>query len=312
MKVSFQYPERNGSAADFFAPGPWEEVAVKVEMCGLDAISISEHIIPGARWLEKGGHQTVDPFVALAYAGAVTTRLRLLTYLAVAPYRNPFALAKAAATLDRLSGGRMILGLGTGYQKSEFFALGVDIDERNALFDEALDVLPLHWSGNAFSYEGRHFNARDVRALPAPIQDPIPIWIGGNSKLTRHRVAQRAQGWMPLPGDAVLSATARTPYLGTLDEIASAMTEIREAALASGRTEPIDLVYSYNGASGVMPHVDPDRHLETLARAEAAGATWIVLNCGARDQSWTFDWLESFSETCLQPRDKSQLGEALD
>ena len=90
-----------------------------------------------------GGHQTLDPFVALAFAAAVTKRLRLLTYLAVVPYRNPFLLAKAAATLDRLSGGRFILGVGSGYLKTEFFALGVDFDERNALFDEALDVLPL-------------------------------------------------------------------------------------------------------------------------------------------------------------------------
>ena len=71
--------------------------------------------------------------------------MRLLTYLAVAPYRNPFLLAKAAATVDKLSGGRFILGLGAGYHKTEFFALGVDFEERNALFDEALEVLPLHW-----------------------------------------------------------------------------------------------------------------------------------------------------------------------
>ena len=80
----------------------------------------------------------------------------------MAPYRNPFLLAKAAATLDRLSGGRFILGVGTGYHKAEFFALGVDFDERNDLFDEMLDVLPLAWTGEPFSYHGRHFDARDV------------------------------------------------------------------------------------------------------------------------------------------------------
>ena len=74
--------------------------------------------------------------------------MRLLTYFAVPPYRNPWLLAKAAATVDKLSDGSFILGVGTGYLKAEFFALGVDFDERNALFDEALDVLPLHWSGD--------------------------------------------------------------------------------------------------------------------------------------------------------------------
>src|SRR5207244_4032473 len=129
------------------------------------------HPVPGARWLEMGGHQTLDPFVALGSAAAVTTRMRLLTYLAVVPYRNPFLLAKAAATVDKLSNGRFILGVGTGYLKSEYFALGVDFDERNALFEEAIDALRLHWKGDSFSYEGRHFEARDVIARPRPVQD---------------------------------------------------------------------------------------------------------------------------------------------
>ncbi|HEX3960632.1 MAG TPA: LLM class flavin-dependent oxidoreductase, partial [Trebonia sp.] len=95
-----------------------------------------------------GGHQTLDPFVALSYVAAVTSRLRLLTYLSVLPYRNPMLLAKAAASVDIVSDGRFILGAGVGYNKSEFHALGVDFDERNALFDEALDVLPrrTRWS----------------------------------------------------------------------------------------------------------------------------------------------------------------------
>src|SRR5690606_5897594 len=161
------------------------------------------------KWLAHGGHQSVDPFVALAFAAAATTRLRLLTYLAVVPYRNPFLLAKASATLDRMSGGRFVLGVGSGYHKTEFFALGVDFDERNALCDEALEVLPLAWSGEPFSYKGRHFEARDVIQLPRPTQRPIPIWIGGNSKLARRRVARSAQGWMPMGGTEELAKTTR-------------------------------------------------------------------------------------------------------
>jgi probable F420-dependent oxidoreductase len=130
--------------------------------------------------------------VALGAVAAVTERISLLTYLAVTPYRNPMLLAKAAATVDMISGGRFILGMGTGYLKGEFFALGVDFEQRNALFDEALEVLPMHGSGERFSYEGRHFNARDLIARPSP-KRPIPIWIGGNSKLTRRRVAAKAR-----------------------------------------------------------------------------------------------------------------------
>jgi len=73
--------------------------------------------------------------------------------------------------------------VGTGYLKGEFRALGVDFDERNAIFDEALDALPLHWKGEPFSYKGLHFEAKDAIARPRPVQNPIPIWIGGNSKV---------------------------------------------------------------------------------------------------------------------------------
>ena len=209
----YQYPDLTGLEGDMLDSGPVGELARAAEDAGWDGFSFTEHPAPGLRWLQTGGHQTLDPFVALSYVAAVTTRLKLLTYLSVLPYRNPMLLAKAAASVDILSGGRFILGAGTGYNKSEFYALGVDFDERNTLFDEALDVLPKHWSGEPFSYAGQHFSAREVIARPRPPQQPIPIWIGGNSKLTRRRVAQRANGWMPMFGPEALFATTRTPSI---------------------------------------------------------------------------------------------------
>ncbi len=91
-----------------------------------------------------------------------------MTNLSVVPYRNPLLLAKSAATLNRVSEGRFFMGAGAGYLKSEFFALGAGFDERNALFEESLEVMRLHWSGEPFTFEGRHFSARNIRALPAP------------------------------------------------------------------------------------------------------------------------------------------------
>ena len=194
MKFILAYPELSGMDGDLLDAGPIGEIAAAAEHAGFAAFALTEHPMPGANWLEHGGHQTLDPFVGLAFAAAATERLRLLTYLAVVPYRNPFLLAKSASSLDRLSGGRFILGVGTGYHKTEFHSLGVDFEERNALFDEALDVFPLAWSGDPFTWKGRHFDARDVVQRPRPAQDPIPIWIGGNSKLTRRRVAEHARG----------------------------------------------------------------------------------------------------------------------
>jgi probable F420-dependent oxidoreductase len=294
MRFIYHYPETSGLDGDVLDAGPLREVAVAAERAGFSALSLSEHPIPGARWLASGGHQTLDPFVALGFAAGATQRLKLLTYLAVAPYRNPFLLAKAAATLDKLSGGRLILGLGAGYQKSEFYALGVDMEERNALFDEALEVLPLHWKGESFSYQGRHFNAREVIARPLPVQDPIPIWIGGNSRLSRRRAAERAQGWMPMSGGAELSATARTPALGSMGELAGIIAELR-----AGRTDPLDVVHSYHGAGIETPAVQPDRHREAFAEIEKAGFTWVVVSSRTSSQGATLEFLDAFGSTYL-------------
>ena len=94
MKFILQYPQANGLRRDMLDAGDVGEMAAAAEKAGFDGFSLTEHPIPGAKWLAQGGHQSVDPFVALAFAAAATTRLRLLTYLAVVPYRNPFLLAK--------------------------------------------------------------------------------------------------------------------------------------------------------------------------------------------------------------------------
>ncbi|MFC8043841.1 LLM class F420-dependent oxidoreductase [Nocardia sp. NPDC057353] len=297
MRFLFHYPELAGDRGDLLDAGPFAEVAAAAERHGFDGFSVSEHPAPGARWLASGGHQTLDPFVALSFAAAATTRLRLLTYLSVAPYRNPMLLAKAAATLDLLSGGRLTLGLGTGYLKGEFHALGVDFAERNTLFDEALDVLPLHWSGEPFSYTGAHFDAREVVARPRPVQRPIPIWVGGNSALSRRRVAAKAQGWIPMTGGAELSTTARTAELGTIQELARKIGEIREQAAAAGRTEHIELVYSYHAAAD--PTIEPERHREAFAELTAAGVDWLVISNRTPTAAATFDFLAAFGGTYL-------------
>jgi probable F420-dependent oxidoreductase len=299
MRFIFQFPETTGTEADMLDAGPLRDVAIAAERAGFYGIALTEHPVPGARWLENGGHQSLDPLVALGYAAGATTSLRLLTNLVVAPYRNPFLLAKAAATVDKLSGGRLILGLGAGYQKSEFYALGIDFEERNALFDEALDALPLHWSGEPFSFEGRHFDARGVIARPRPVQNPIPIWIGGNSRLSRRRAATKAQGWMPMMGGPQLVATARTVAIESLAQLTEMIKEVKEAAVAAGRDGHLDFLSSYQGISGKSPADDADRHRAAIAGIEAAGVTHMIISVDSRAPGQTLEFIEAFGATYL-------------
>ncbi len=288
MQVMYQFPEVIGSETSLRSVGTVGELARVAEDSGFGGFAFTEHPAPGRRWLDAGGHQTLDPLVALGYVAAVTTRLRLLTYLTVLPYRNPLLLAKSAATVDLLSEGRLVLGVGAGYGKTEFHALGVDFDERNQLVDEALDVLPLHWSGRPFSYRGRHFDARDILALPAPVQQPIPIWIGGNSPLTRRRVAARAQGWLPMLGPASLSTNARTTPLSSAQDLRVAVGALRAAA--GERGADLDVAVSYSPPALHWPDADYGRCRDELAELFDAGATWAVVSgrTTTRDESLAF------------------------
>ena len=140
----------------------------------------------------------------------MTDRIRLIPNIVVLPYRNPFLVAKTVATIDALSGGRFTLAVATGYLRGEYRALGVDFDERNRLFDEALEVLKGVWTTDDFSYEGTGFSARGQSVYPKPAPVP-PIWIGGNSALSRQRVATAADGWTPFRAPAQLAATLEDP-----------------------------------------------------------------------------------------------------
>jgi probable F420-dependent oxidoreductase len=297
VQFIYQYPETHGADADMLDAGSIGEVAAAAEAAGWSGFALTEHPIPGARWLESGGHQTLDPFVGLAHAAALTQRLRLLTNLAVVPYRNPFLLARAAASLDKLSNGRFILGAGTGYLKTEFHALGVDFEERNALFDEALEVLPMFWSGRPFSYRGRHFDARDVVALPRPVQNPIPVWIGGNSRLTLRRVASRAQGWLPLLSDADISALTRTPNLASVSDLATRIGDLRE--MAGTRAAALDVAASYSDPTITAPGTDTARHRDAFGQLEAAGVTWVIAQGPVGSLAASREFIDAFATTYI-------------
>jgi len=300
LRFMFVYPEAHGAERDLLDSGEIGELAAALEHAGWHGMAFTEHPAPSARWLSAGGHQTLDPFVALGGVATVTKHLRLLTYLVVLPYRNPMLVAKAATTVDRLSGGRFLLGVGAGYLKPEFAALGVDFAERNALFDEALDVLSLHWSGESFSYRGRHFEARDVRALPRPVQDPIPIWIGGNSSQTRYRVAQRCQGWMPLVGPDELYRTARTAKLGTLAQIGARIREIEESA--AGRAVKLDFALAYGDPTLRSPRAETERHRAALGALAEAGVTWIIVSRPMGAPGDIREFVQEFGETYIRQR----------
>jgi probable F420-dependent oxidoreductase len=297
MKFILQYPEPIGIETDFFTGGEVGEVALAAEDAGFDVFAMTEHPIPGARWAANGGHQCLDPLIGLTYAGARTRTIQLLTYLVIAAYRNPFLLAKSAASVDLLSNGRLILGIGAGYQKSEFFALGAPFEQRGALLDEALEVLPLHWSGEPFDYKGHHFDARHVIGLPKP-QRQIPIWIGGNAAPTLRRVARHAQGWMPLTGTPTLFTTTGAPELVGDAALAQQIKTIRD--MADERAAGLAFAVSYEEVGKSIVPADVQRHRERIAALESLGVTHLALSVDSLDADSTRRWIEEFGANFIR------------
>ncbi|GAB2982154.1 TIGR03619 family F420-dependent LLM class oxidoreductase [Amycolatopsis acidiphila] len=284
MRFTVEHPVgRPGCVPALYSPAGPAAFARAAEEAGFDAVAFTEHPAPSAKWYRAGGHATLDPLAALAFCAAATERIRLLTYLLVLPYYNPLALAKTVATVDLLSAGRLVLGAGGGYLRSEFTAVGAGFAERGELFDEALGVLRSVWATEEFSFAGRGFTAHGQVSTPAPVQRPCPpVWIGGNGRVARRRVARAGQGWAPLLIGEELAATTRTTPLETVAELAAAIRELAGLAEAQGR-DPAGIDVQVQSAQSDLseqgaPAAGHDGHLAELA---VAGVTWFVVRTPA-------------------------------
>lgn len=270
---------RLSEPGEFLSVAAVAEMAGALEKAGVDACYVTDHPAPSRAWLQAGGHSALDPFVQLAVAASVSTRLLLHTHIVVLPYRNPFVTAKAAASLDVLSGGRLILGVGVGYMREEFDALGVPFAERGALVDEALATLKQVWTGEAVTLQGRHFDARAVQALPAPAQRPHPpIWCGGNSEKAIRRAVRHCDGWSPFPARGKLSAITGTDQLASVEELGRKIAFARGLCEELGRSRPFDVcMVPFDMTLYSGKRLDADAILEQLEELAAVGVTWCAI-----------------------------------
>jgi probable F420-dependent oxidoreductase len=272
-------------------------VAAAAEAAGYHGFGFTDHPAPSQRWLEAGGHDALDPFVALGFAAAKTTTLRLIPNIVVLPYRNPFVVAKSGATLDLLSGGRFTLAVGVGYLKREFAALGVNYDERAELFEEALRVIREVWTNDDIYFEGRHFTARGITAHPRPVgHSHPPIWIGGNTGASRQRVAQYGDGWCPFPAPAGLAKTAGTAVIDSVERLTEAIDDLRRRCDAAGRDwSAIDITFSnFEGGNPANDDFNADAYLGGLEKLAALGVTWVGASLPGDSLAHAFETIERF------------------
>lgn len=215
------------------------ELVVAAEAAGFDAVWVGEHMVvpgavrsqhptqPGAETAVHNGRAIVDPatvladpLVALATGAGATTTVGLATAIYVLPLRHPLDAARATATLQEASGGRLVLGVGLGWLEEEFAALGIDHATRRRRYEEALEVLRMAWAGGMVSYAGEHFAFTDVQVTPHPVQ--IPLVLGGNTAPAVARAARLGDGWI----------TSGTP---TFEAAVDLHATVRAAVDAAGR-----------------------------------------------------------------------------
>lgn len=199
MKVNIPLPfDKHADPSEFWTMEAVREVGQTVEQAGYHAGLVTDHPAPTGRWLDTGGHLANGPLVMLSLLAAHTTTLKLQTGIIVLPYRNPFIIARDAATLDRFSNGRLILSFGAGYLKGEYRALGVKFDDRNELMDDYLVALDKALSQQEFQHEGMGYVAFGNRIQPSAVQKPRPpIYVGGNAPRAIRRAVELADGWNP-------------------------------------------------------------------------------------------------------------------
>ena len=278
------------------------EVAVAIEANGYDACFVTDHPFPPDQWAKEGGHHALDPLVALAFAGAVTTRLLLHTNVLIAQYRNPFVAAKGVATLDALSNGRVILGLAAGYLEAEFTALGVPFRRRGRLLDDSIRLMKQAWTGEPVDVDEEGFSAKGHSAFPTPAQKPHPpIWVGGNSEAAMRRAVTQCDGWIPFPAKPRFAEAVGTRPLSDLDDLARFIDEARQLSDEVGRTKPLDFCFtpfSYPHGKEVF---DPEAFIEEATALEKIGVTWIDFHLPAPSKAAFLENIERFAVEALAP-----------
>jgi probable F420-dependent oxidoreductase len=241
----------------------WPDVAEEADRLGFESLWIPEHVVipvqsTGSPHLGQehppipSTIPIVDPLGMLCHLAARTTRIRLGTHVYNIGLRHPFLTARGAVTVDVLSGGRLDLGVGASWLRSEWEAMGLDFATRGARVDEAIEVCRRLWTEDVVEHHGRFFDFGPTAFVPKPVQRPLALHIGGDGPAALRRAAAVGTGWVPMNH--------------TLDEVPASLDRIHRLAAAAGRTDPIQVTLSGTVAS---PH-------DVTAYADA-GVTRLVV-----------------------------------
>jgi len=292
MKYGFTLPGRGPLAT----PERLGILARKSEEFGFDALLTGDHILV-PRTIESpypytetgefpgsGSGESMEQLTLLSFLAGQTSKIRLVTSVIIVPHRNPLVAAKALATLDVLSGGRLVVGVGVGWMREEFEALGLPpFEERGAVTDEYIRVFKELWTEDNPSYSGKYVRFDNIDFLPKPVQKPHPpIWVGGESRPALRRTAELADGWYPLGSNPTFPMGTPEQLKAGLERLASyAKMFDRDPAEIETiyRTHQFELKKSSDSSSDRLPFVgDADQIAGDIRQYQDMGVGSLVLD----------------------------------
>jgi probable F420-dependent oxidoreductase len=224
------------------------DVARAAEDAGFESLWLAEHThIPTSRRspypmggdLPEEYSHTLDPFVTLSIAAAVTERIRLGTGVCLVPERDPVVLAKEVASLDLLSGGRFLFGVGAGWNAEELATHGVEFSQRWEVLRDRVKLMQALWTSEVASYDGMHAQLEPSWQWPKPVQDPVPVLVGGGGKRPMRHAVDYGTGWLPMP---------------STQKFGERLAQLAEIAAEAGKPVPSVTLYAARPDAGVLAH----------------------------------------------------------
>ncbi len=275
--------------------------AVRAEQLGYDSVWVSDHVVVPRANVANFGTTIFDPLITLGVVAGSTTRVRLGTTVLIVPYRQAVVTAKMVSSLDALSGGRVVLGVGAGWVAAESAMLGVPFAERGPMTDEYLRAMQELWTSPSPSFAGKYVRFDDLHFEPRPIQKPHPpIWVGGHSKAALRRAVELGAAWHPIN---------RTP-----EELRAGVAELARLSRDRGRAAPPTLTLRNDvrilrpgesappsAHAGRVVAGEPAALVDQIAELAACGVEELVLELLATDGRQLDEQMAAFAER-VRPR----------
>ncbi|MQG31547.1 MAG: LLM class F420-dependent oxidoreductase [SAR202 cluster bacterium] len=292
MKYGFTLPGRGHLAT----PERLGIIARKGEEFGFDTLLTGDHILvpknissvypytEGGEFPGSGSGESMEQITLLSYIAGQTSKIRLVTSVLIVPHRNPLIAAKSLATLDLLSEGRLVVGVGVGWMREEFQALGLPpFEERGAVTDEYIRAFKVLWTEDDPHFQGKYISFDDISFLPKPVQKPHPpIWVGGESRPALRRTAELADGWYPLGSNPTFP-------MGTPEQLKAGLERLAGYAERFGRDpSTIETIYRTHQFELLKQAAGPDRLPFVGDADQIAGDIRQYQDMGVTSMIWDF------------------------